>query len=312
MYSRSTASATSAGSAVWLVPPRLPGVLTGLILIAAALALALAALSAFLRLYPHPLAIGLAGLAVLAVAAAGVLGGWTACLATLRYALWNDSVFVVWAGTIYRIPLSAITDLVAGRDAGRLTAVRGLTWWGSGFGHAASERLGPVCLLATDRSPDRLLFLVTPEAVFGLTIDPESPFADLIRDRRRAHPPGGLPRAYPDGWWALALWQDHLFWAIGGLAGAVVCAVWAAALALGAGLRSGQPIHLGSMRLAGPDDLLALVAIGAVLWLMDLLVGALLHPWEPVAARLLALAGLLVQVTIGAALLALWLTLGSL
>ena len=44
---------------------------------------------------------------------------------------------------------------------------------------------------------------------------------------------------------------------------------------------------------------------------MDLLVGALLHPWGPVAARLLALAGLLVPMIIGVTLLALWLTLGS-
>jgi len=65
------------------------------------------------------------------------------------------------------------------------------------------------------------------------------------------------------------------------------------------------------MRLDRPDDLLALVAIGAVFWLMDLLVGALLHPREPVAARLLALAGLLVQMIVGITLLTLWLTLGA-
>ena len=313
LQARSWASATSAGQTVWLAPARRRGVLTGLLLTTAAAALALFALSTFLLRYPHPLAAPLAGLAVLAVAAAGVLGVWTACLATLRYALWDDAVFVLWAGRLYRIPLGSVTDVVAGWDTGRLTALRGLVWAGSGLGRAVSERLGPVCLLATDRAPDQLLFLVTPEAVFGLTIAPDNSFAALIRDRRRALRPlaGGSPRAYRDGWLALALWQDTFFWATYGLAGAAVCAFWAVALGLGARLIPSQPIHLRSMRLDRPDDLLALVAIGAVLWLMDLLVGALLHPWEPVAARLLALAGLLVQMIIGVTLLALWLTLGS-
>ncbi len=104
------------------------------------------------------------------VAVAAVVGYWALALANLRYEIVDGALIIVWGLTRQVVPLATIERLVRGRALG-LPRVAGLELpgWPCHVGRAVVLRLGEVLLYSTHRTPADILYVVTPQQVYGIS-----------------------------------------------------------------------------------------------------------------------------------------------
>ncbi|HEX2172418.1 MAG TPA: PH domain-containing protein, partial [Dehalococcoidia bacterium] len=246
-------------------PPRAKGILTGLALTLAGLALTVASVVTFEQRYPDPSAVLFAGIAVGAGFSTAAAAALTTALAGLTYSVRDVHLDIGWWGARLRVPLGDISEVVPDVEAGPLTRWRGLTWWGYAVGHGWSENLGRVVVIGTDGVAHRWIFVRTSTVAFGLTIDPTSSFADSLT-RRPLRPAPESPRAEVAPWRALAIWSDGAFWGATLLGGLGVLVAWGLALGHRGLFEEGAVYYLGSIRVDRAEDLQSLVLVGACLW----------------------------------------------
>ena len=235
------------------------------------------------------------------LAAAGIallFGYWTWSLATLSYHLDRNALLIRWGHSQQVIPLGSIERLVPATAVG-LPSVRGVGWWGSQIGHAEIAPLGPVLCYATDRSHGELVYVVTPQRTYAITVADPHEFARQVLIRQELGPTAQLAhQARRTGPQAL-LTDDRLGLALAGLAIAGGVLVWLQIALRHASVPTTMPLHLAPAMRPRTSSRTRRCwrwdAAPSAILVIGLVVALLVHGRDRVAGRLILAAAAVVQ-----------------
>ncbi|MFA7249315.1 MAG: PH domain-containing protein [Dehalococcoidia bacterium] len=283
-------------------PPRALGLMVGAVLIAWSLGI-----TALLVLGTAGQPFGLLTLGT-SVVIAGCLGiacafaYWTYSLATLSYALDRNGLVIRWGITRQVIPLKAIERLVPGTAVG-VPQVRGVSWMGYHIGRAEIQRIGEVLFYSTHQTPEQVLYVMTTERNYAISVPDPSAFARQIQVRQDLGPTAVVTHHVERALSSMeGFWGDRAGWILG-LAAVVVCAVAWLALALQYGGLPATvhvffpPAELAPLSETNPREILLGVPRAATIVLgIDLAAGLLMYAWDRTIVRLVLGAGIAVQI----------------
>jgi hypothetical protein len=200
------------------------------------------------------------------------------------------------------IPLRSIERLVPGSSAG-VERVGGISWLGYHVGRAHIERIGDVLFYSTHQSPDQVLYVMTDERSYAISVEDPAAFAREIQVRQDLGPTARtshhVERTFPG---LQGFWSDRT-----GVSIAVGALLLAAAMWLLVGWRYGGlpetfelyfPPSAATplVELVGRSAVLELPRVASFLLVVNLGLGVLLYAWERVAAYAMFLAGGALQV----------------
>ncbi len=253
----------------------------------------------------------------LAWVAAGGLGlvallfaNWTYALVSLDYIIDANTLTIRWGFRRVTVPIDTIQRMVPGRTLDE-PRVRGLNWWGCHVGHADVKRIGYTLFYSTHRAPEELLYVVTTEESYALTVLDQAAFAEEIQARARVataaepHP----QRSSATGIAALPFWRDRVATttaAVSALVGAVLFGyVYSQYPGLPDVIQLNFPALGGIVRVGDKSELLRIVYLGLGVLGVNTALGVLLHARERAAGLwLLASGGMLQCVLLAAAIVA--------
>lgn len=296
--------------AVAFRPPRALGVIAGGAFTVWAAVVAAAAANI-------ALASGVETKTFLAWVAAGGLGlvallfaNWTYALVSLDYIIDANTLTIRWGFRRVIVPIDTIQRMVPGRTLDE-PRVRGLNWWGCHVGHADVKRIGYTLFYSTHRAPEELLYVVTTEESYALTVLDQAAFAEEIQARARVataaepHP----QRSSATGIAALPFWRDRVATttaAVSALVGAVLFGyVYSQYPGLPDVIQLNFPALGGIVRVGDKSELLRIVYLGLGVLGVNTALGVLLHARERAAGLwLLASGGMLQCVLLAAAIVA--------
>ena len=168
-------------------PPRALGMLVGAVLIAwsagIAILLMMFAWDRDIDVFTVGSAIG----AAVALGVAVVFGYWSYSLATLEYSLDRNGLVISWGPVRQVVPLQAIERLVPGTAVG-VPRVQGVSWLGHHVGHADIERIGEVLFYSTHQAPEQVLYVMTTERNYAISVTDPASFAREIQVRQDLGP----------------------------------------------------------------------------------------------------------------------------
>ncbi|MEP7216406.1 MAG: PH domain-containing protein [Anaerolineaceae bacterium] len=286
-------------------PPRALGVIVGGAM--AAWAFILAALVLRLALEANVELRSFAAYVVSAVL--GLLGvafaNWTYALSTLTYSIDRDSLLIRWGFRRVIIPIETIQRMIPGRTLDE-TKVAGLNWWGCHVGHADVKRVGYTLFYSTHSSPDELLFLVTTDESYALTVLDQATFAEEIQGRAVL---GSLThqvqRSAATGIAAVPFWRDRVA-GVAAASGAVCCALMTGFVYwqypdLPKVIQLSFPALGGIARVGDKHELLHIAYLGVGILVVNTVVGIAVHAWERAAGLWLFASGSALQLVLLAA-----------
>jgi hypothetical protein len=247
------------------------------------------------------------GLAAAAAGLAMLFGFWTYSLATLSYALDRNGLVIVWGPTRQVIPLGAIERLVPGTSVG-VPRVSGISWWGHHIGRAHIDRIGEVLFYSTHQSPSQVLYVMTSERNYAISVADPAGFAQHIQLRQDMGPTAEITHHVErTGSTMQSFCDDKL--AIGLVVAALLsgAAVWAqialgyddlpATLALHFPPTDVSPI----ITVVSRDAILELPRVASAVLVVNVVLGVLIHGWERIAGYVLLLVAIAIQITLMAA-----------
>lgn len=287
-------------------PPSALGVITGAGLAAWAFAIAGVALVLAIG-SPVEFRSFIAWITVAALGGVGlVFASWTYCLATLSYRIEPDALVITWGLRQVVVPIEAIQRMVPGRTLDE-PKVHGLNWWGAHVGSADVKRMGYTLFYSTHSSPEEILYIVTTDESYALTIVDQAAFAEQIQSRAAVEPVEQvLQRSTAFGLAAFPFWRDRTA-IITSLLSALACALMAGFV------YSQYPslpdvIQLdfhgvgGIVRVGAKSEVLRITYAGVGILAANLLLGVAVHARERAAGLwLLASGGTLQLLLFGAA-----------
>jgi hypothetical protein len=291
-------------------PPRALGVIVGGALAAWALILAgLAARVALSSEVEFKTFLAWLVTAVLALLAL-VFAHWTYSLATLSYEIGPGALVIRWGFRRVIIPVETIQRMVPGRTLDE-PHIEGMNWWGCHIGSADVRRIGYTLFYSTHSTAEELLYIVTTEESYALTVVDQAAFAEEIQARAALGPTfePHLQRSSATGVAALPFWSDRV------ATSAAAISVAAAAVLLGyifsqypdlpSVIKLNFPELGGIVRVGDKSALLRIGYLGAGILGVNLTLGILLHARERAAGLwLLASGGMLQGVLLAAAVVA--------
>lgn len=215
---------------------------------------------------------------------------WTYCVASLRYIVDRDALAIQWGLIRQLVPLQAIERLIPGRNVEE-PSISGLNGPGVHVGRGRVQRVGETVFYSTHHRPDQLLYVVTPQRSYGLTIEDAAGFAAAIQDRQG----GELLRPRQSPWrsaiGAQGFWSDP--WAY-----LLIALALAAGLSVAGFITWRYPLlpdtmeipfpTLGDIIRVGPRGVVLQIALTALAVTgINIVVGLLIHRLERMAAYLL-------------------------
>lgn len=249
---------------------------------------------------PGALAAYLAAAAAIAIAC--LLAFWTYALATLAYALDRNGLVITWGATRQVIPLESIERLVPATSAG-VPRVRGLRWWGYHVGRAEVPQLGSVLCYSTHQSAAELLYVLTTDGAYAISVADPAAFAREIQVRQELGPIVPVARHVErTAAAALPFWHDPLARRLAGaatvvaLASAVLVAVRYSGLppTVAVQFPAWQPDPV--VTVSSRETLIEIPRAALLLLVANIAGGAALLSWDRAAGYLALGAGGLVQV----------------
>ncbi len=114
---------------------------------------------------------------------AALLLYWTQAIVTLRYIVDRNALAIQFGGVRQLIPLTSIERLIPGRNVAE-PQISGLNAPGLHVGRGFVERVGDTLFYSTHTKRDQLLYVVTAEKSYALTVEDPSAFAQAIQDRQ--------------------------------------------------------------------------------------------------------------------------------
>lgn len=234
---------------------------------------------------------------------------WTYALATLGYAVDRNGLVIYWGPVRQVIPLSAIERLVPGTSIG-VPRVRGVSWLGYHVGRARIERIGQVLFYSTHQSADQVLYVMTPERNYAISVTDPAAFAREIQVRQDLGPTASVThhveRVAPS---FEGFWIDRASAAFATVAVAAGVALWAVFAwryqllpdgALDIRFPPNQAVGLAEVT---KSAFFEIPRAAMVLLAVNLAAGVLLHLWDRAVANVAFAAGALTQAGMLAAFL---------
>lgn len=222
---------------------------------------------------------------------------WTYSLSTLRYTLDRNALTITWGDIRQMVPMSQIERLVPGRELPN-PHVAGVSWLGHHIGHAEIEGgIGDTLFYSTHRSPADLLYIVTANQSYAVSIDDEVAFAEAVQAQQRLGSLVAVPQA-PDRLYLAAqpFWEDRAAQALALAAFATFFAMFAYVYRQYPGLPQSIALSFpqlnGVTRVASKDELLKLPMTGVGLLLLNLGLGFVAHSWERMVGYVLLVAAI--------------------
>lgn len=164
-------------------PPRLAPLLVGLGAVLVALALAGAWTVALLE-SPISLSSFFLGLWVfLLLALAAVMAWRTYCCWGLRYRLTRDALTIRWGHRKVVVPIEEIHEVVEG-EGKTISWTGGIHWYAYHVGQGQVEGLGPAYFYSTHLSPRHLIYMVTGDLCYGISLENPRRFARALETCR--------------------------------------------------------------------------------------------------------------------------------
>lgn len=284
-------------------PPRALGVIVGLGFAAWALGLAV---------YVASLAIGAeAGfktfIAWLVVGGLSLLGvtfvTWSYSLSSLAYVVDDHAVTIIWGFRRAVIPIENIQRMVPGRtlDAPRIV---GINWWGCHVGESDVKRLGYTLFYSTHNTPDELLYVVTAQESYALTVADQVLFAEEVQSRAAigAAPRPSAQRSTATGIAALPFWRDRAASITVGIAVALFVALCGYFFyeyeSVPNVIRFDFPDLEGIVRVGSKTELLEIVYVAGGILAANVVLGILMHARERAAGLWLLASSAMLQVVL--------------
>jgi hypothetical protein len=244
---------------------------------------------------------------------AALFAFWTHALATLSYAIDRNGLLITWGPTRQVVPLGAIERLVPGTAVG-VPAVQGVSWLGHHVGHAEIERIGPVMFYSTHQSPEQVLYVMTTERNYAISVEDPHAFAREIQVRQELGSTTTVTHHVErTGAAAQSFWEDVAARELALIALGLCIALWAYVI-----LRYGSlpptldltfpPGARGELiAVSSREALLALPRAATALLVLNVLAGVFAHAYSRVAGYLLMGTASIVQLVMALAVtLALW------
>ncbi len=256
--------------------------------------------------------LGYAATAALVVLTA-LFAFWTYALATLSYAIDRNGLLITWGPTRQVVPLGAIERLVPGTAVG-VPGVRGISWLGHHVGRGEIERVGEVMFYSTHQSPEQVLYVMTTERNYAISVEDPHAFAREIQIRQELGPTTTVAHHVErTGAAAQSFWEDERAREVV-LAALLLClGLWMYVIARYGSLPptldlTFPPGARGELiAVSSREALLALPRAATVLLLANTLIGVFVHAHSRVAAYVLFVTGGLAQLAMALAVtLALW------
>ena len=238
-----------------------------------------------------------------------VFANWSYSLFTLAYHIDRDTMTIRWGFRRIIVPIEGIQRMVPGRTLDE-AHVSGLNWWGCHVGGADVKRVGYTLFYSTHSAPDELLYVVTNDESYAITVLDQAAFAEEIQARAALGPvESHVQRSEATGLAALPFWRDRVA-IIAASASALLCAVlggyvFAEYPGLPQVVELSFPALGGVVRVGDKAELLRMAYLGAGILAVNTLGGILLHVRERAAGLwLLASSAMLQAILLGAAILA--------
>jgi hypothetical protein len=234
---------------------------------------------------------------------------WTYALATLRYAITDDAMVIVWGFRRVVVPIQNVQRMVPGRTLEE-AHIEGLNWWGCHVGSAEVPRIGYTLFYSTHSSPDELLYIVTDGEAYALTVLDQAGFAEEIQARAALGPVlGAGQRATATGLAAMPFWRDRVALLASGASILACAALVGYVFAMYPGLPNVVQFEFpelgGIVRIGNKAELLRIAYLGAGVLGVNVVLGLLVHAKERAAGLwLLASAGMIQGVLLAAAVAA--------
>jgi hypothetical protein len=194
-------------------PPRALGLLVGAVLITWSVGIAILLLMFAWDRDLDLFTVGAATGAAIALGVAVVFGYWSYGLATLEYALDRNGLVISWGAVRQVVPLGAIERLVPGAAVG-VPRVQGVSWLGHHVGQATIDRIGAVLFYSTHQAPEQVLYVMTTERNYAISVTDPASFAREIQVRQDLGPTAEVSHhvqreAAPlQAFWAVALYRS--------------------------------------------------------------------------------------------------------
>lgn len=240
---------------------------------------------------------------------AGVFFYWTASLASLRYVIGDGILTIAWGLRRVVIPVNSIQRIVPGRTIEE-PRVSGLNWWGCHVGSAEVKRVGFTLFYSTHGTSDELLYLVTTEESYALTVHDQAAFAEQVQSSVSVAPAQALgQRSEAIGIASFPVWRDRSAIAALLVSAAMTVALWAYLFSVYPGLPSVLQLSFPDpgavVRVGSRSALLVPAYLGAGILALNTAVGIAVHARERAAGLwLIASGGILQAVLLAAAIIA--------
>ncbi len=252
-------------------------------------------------------------LAWLVAAVLVVLGllfaNWAYALWVLAYIIDRETLTIRWGFREVVIPIDTIQRMVPGRTLDE-ARVEGLNWWGCHVGSADVKRIGYTLFYSTHGSPDELLYIVTTEESYALTVLDQAMFAEEVQARAALAPVlTHHQRSAATGIAAFPFWRDRVAIAAAALS-AIACAVLTGYVytrypGLPSVIQLNFPALNGVVTVGDKSQLLRIAYLGGGIFAVNAVLGVLIHARDRAAGLwLLTSGGMLQVVLLGAAILA--------
>lgn len=282
-------------------PPRALGLITGAVLAAWAFGIAFVLLVfAWDRPFDLITAVAYIGTA-LSFAVALLFAYWCYSLATMWYALDRNGLVIHWGVLSQVVPLESIERLVPGSSAG-VPRVAGVSWMGYHVGQAAVERIGDVLFYSTHQSPEQVLYVMTTEQNYAISVQDPADFAREIQLRQDLGATADVQHHVERSAATFqGFWTDTTGMTLALLAAMLGALVWIVVAARYNTLPETfelyfPPSHSSPLvELVGREAVLELPRTASLLLLANLSLGILLYAWDRTAGYALFLTGAAIQ-----------------
>jgi hypothetical protein len=226
---------------------------------------------------------------------------WTYSLGTLRYTLDRNALTITWGDIRQLVPISQIERLVPGRELPN-PHIAGVSWLGHHVGRSEIEGgVGETLFYSTHRSPEDLLYIVTPAMSYAISVHDEVVFAEAVQAQQRAGSLVAVPQT-PDRLYLAAqpFWEDRTAQVLALAAFATFFAMFGYVYQqypdLPQSIALSFPQLDGVTRVGDKDELLKLPITGIGVLLVNLALGFAAHAWERMVGYVLLLAAIGAQV----------------
>lgn len=224
---------------------------------------------------------------------------WTWGCSSMRYIVDRNALSIRWANVQQIIPLASIEKLIPADE--EPIQIEGVNWTGHHVGRANISDLGDVLFYSSHRNPTDVLYVVTPEETYGISVPDNVFFAQTVQshqsrgplfEQRQAVRRWGVP--------AQSFWLDPVARVLTLVLVGTFLLVMAYVLEMYPGLAQSVPLRFpslgGVVRVADKSELLDIPRSAFGFFAVDLVLAVLLHSWERMVGYVLLLAGIAIQV----------------